>query len=452
MRSGRTMQSNAMARILSLSTILALAFFFLALPAIMPARAAVEIQEVTSQKGITAWLVEDHTIPIVTIRFAFEGGSTQDPAGKEGIANLMTGLFDEGAGDLESAKFQQALDVAGAEMSFSASRDAIYGSMRLLAENQREALDLLRLAINEPRFDQPPIDRIRSQIKSRLLSQSRDPQYEAQREFAKALYGEHPYARPDQGTAETLDSITEEDLKAFHDRLFARGRLHVAVVGAIGPEDLKRELDALFGDLPEEPDLLPVEHVAPRLDQRIPIAYDLPQSTIHVVYPGVSRKDSEFFPAYLMNEILGGGTFSSRLFEEVREKRGLAYGVGSDLISRKYSEALMIGTATRPDRANEALKIILDEARRMAAEGPTQEELDAAKRYVIGAYAINNLDSSSVIARTLVNLQIEDLGIDYIDRRVELINAVTRDQVLAAAQRLLQAEPAIMILGPEPQE
>src|SRR5690606_28547392 len=159
----------------------------------------VEIQKVTSQKGVTAWLVEDHTIPIVTIRVAFEGGSTQDPAGKEGIANLMTGPFDEGAGDLESAECQQALDGAGAEMSFSASRDAIYGSMRLLAENQREALDLLRLAINEPRFDQPPIDRIRSQIKSRLLSQSRDPQYEAQRKFAKALYGEHPYARPDQG-------------------------------------------------------------------------------------------------------------------------------------------------------------------------------------------------------------------------------------------------------------
>lgn len=452
MRNGRIMQSNVMARIASLSAVLALSIFFLTLPAIVPARAAVEIQKVTSEKGVTAWLVEDYTIPIVTIRFAFEGGSTQDPDGKEGIANLMTGLFDEGAGDLESAKFQQALDIAGAEMSFDASRDAIYGSMRLLAEKRREALDLLRLAINEPRFDQPPIDRIRSQIKSRLLSQSRDPEYKAQREFAKALYGDHPYSRPDEGTAETLDSVTADDLKAFHERIFARGKLHVAVVGAIGPEDLKRQLDALFGDLPEKPDLLPVQHVAPRLDQKIPIAYDLPQSTIHVVYPGIARKDPEFFPAYIMNEILGGGTFSSRLFEEVREKRGLAYGVGSDLISRKYSESLMIGTATRPDRADEALKIILEETGRMAAEGPTQEELDAAKRYVIGAYAINNLDSSSAIARTLVDLQIEDLGIDYIDRRVELINAVTREQVFAAARRLLQAEPAIMVLGPEPQE
>ncbi len=427
---------------------LLLSIVFLTLPAVVATRAAVAIQEVRSAGGITAWLVEDYTVPIVAIRFAFRGGSTQDPAGKEGLANLMSGLFDEGAGDLDSDAFQQTLDDAGAEMRFSAGRDHFYGSMRVLADQRGEAFGLLRLAVTQPRFQQGPVDRIRSQIVAGIVAGARDPDRAAQVAWSQAIYGEHPYARRNEGTEATLASITLDDLRAQHQRLFARSELRIGVVGAIDAETLKAELDRVFGDLPAEPELSPVAQVDLKLGQEIEVAYDLPQTSLRLAYPGIERKDPQFFAAYLMNEVLGGGTFSSRLFEEVREKRGLAYSVGSSLINNEYSTGLLISTATRSDRAAETLDVIRGEVARMAAEGPTEAELAAAKKYVVGAYAINNLNSSSAIASTLVELQLDELGIDYIDRRAAQIDAVTLDEARAAAKRLLSAEPAIMVVGP----
>lgn len=430
---------------------LLLSIVFLTLPAVMAARAAVAIQEVRSAGGITAWLVEDYTVPIVAIRFAFPGGSTQDPTGKEGLANLMSGLFDEGAGELDSDAFQQRLDDAGAELRFSAGRDHFYGSMRVLAEQRAEAFGLLGLAVTQPRFDQGPVDRIRSQIVAGIVAGARDPDRAAQVAWSQAIYGDHPYARRNEGTEAALASISLDDLHAQHRRLFARSQLKVAVVGAIDAATLKGELDRIFGTLPAEPELKPVAKVDLKLGQEIDVAYDLPQTSLRLAFPGIERKDPQFFAAYLMNEVLGGGTFSSRLFEEVREKRGLAYSVGSSLVNNEYSTGLVISTATRSDRAAETLEVIRREVARMAAEGPTEAELEAAKKYVVGAYAINNLNSSSAIATTLVELQLDDLGIDYIQKRAAQIDAVTLEQARAAAKRLLSAEPAVMVVGPAAQ-
>lgn len=416
---------------------------------IAPAQAAVKIQEVTSASGVTAWLVEDYSVPIVAVNFAFEGGSTQDPVGKEGLAELMSGLFDEGAGDMPRAAFQEALDLSGAEMSFNVSPDAFFGSLRTLAEDREEAFRLLQQAVNQPRFDAEPLARIRAQMIARIEARANDPDQAASIAWANAIYGDHPYARRSEGTPETLAAIGEDDLKAMHRALFARENLVVGVVGAIDAETLRTELDRVFGALPEKPIARPVGRVEPRLDQYIGVSFPVPQARLRLAYPGVERKDPRFFAAYMMNHVLGGGTFSSRLFDEVREKRGLAYGVGSSLVNRDLSSALVIGTSTRADRARETLQVIRDVIARMAAEGPTEQELADAKAYIVGSYAINNLDSSGAIARTLVQLQMDDLGIDYIDRRAELIEAVTLDEVKAAARDLLSAEPAIMILGPD---
>lgn len=427
-----------------------LALVFLVLPAIAPARAEVRIQEVKSQSGVTAWLVEDYSLPIIAIRFAFEGGSTQDPVGKEGLANLMTGLFDEGAGDLDSEAFQIQLDDAGAEMGFGASRDYIYGSMRMLAERKDEALALLQLAIERPRFDAAPIERIRAQIVSGIVSSAKDPETAAQYRWATALYGDHPYSRRDEGTEQSLATITADDLRAFHKANFARENLRVAVVGAIDAETLRGELDRLFSGLPEKPALQSVNYVKPKLAQEVRVDYVLPQATLQLAYPGIEREEPEFFGAVLMNHVLGGGSFSSRLFEEVRERRGLTYGISSSIVNHEHAAALVIGTSTRADKADETLAVIRDVVRRMAEEGPTEAELEAAKKYLIGSYAINNLDSSSSIAATLVELQTEDLGIDYIDRRAGLINAVTLEDARAAARKLLSAEPAVLVVGGKP--
>jgi zinc protease len=425
-----------------------LAFFFVTFPALGPAHSAVEIQEVRSEGGITAWLVEDYTVPIVAMKFIFEGGSTQDPEGKEGLANLMTGLFDEGAGELDADTFQLELDDAGAEMGFNAGRDAITGGMRTLAETREGAFGLLKLALTQPRFDQVPIDRIRAQIVAGIQARARDPETAARIAFAEAVYGDHPYARRSEGTPETLAAITSDDLRRLHTRLFARDNLIVGVVGAIDAETLKTELDRVFGDLPAKADLMPVADVEPKLGQNVSVDYPLAQTSLQLAYRGISRDDPQFFPALLMNHVLGGGAFSSRLFDEVREKRGLAYGVGSSLINSRHSDALLIGTATDPGRADEVLSVIQEAVAKMAAEGPTEAELEEAKRYLLGSYAINNLDSSNAIANTLVGLQFEELGIDYIQRRPALIEAVTREQAAAQARRLLSDAPAVLTIGP----
>ncbi|MDR6434428.1 zinc protease [Brucella pseudogrignonensis] len=408
---------------------------------------AIEIQEVVSPKGIKAWLVEDNSVPLVSMRFSFKGGASQDPSGKEGLANLMTGLFDEGAGDLDSDSFQERIDNLGGEMSFSASPDTVSGSIRMLAENRKPVTDLLALSVNKPRFDQDAIDRIRQQVVASLEASQRNPSTIASRKFADVLYGNHPYARPDEGTIKSLQSITRDDLVNFHRKNFARDKLTVGVVGSINAKDLGEMLDEVFGDLPATAELVPVPDAKLALGTTTSLSFDMPQTSISFVYPAVPRKDDEFFAAYLMNHILGGG-FTSRLYAEVREKRGLAYSVSSSMSLRDHVSALTISTATRPEKAQESLKIIREQVGKMASDGPTEAELAAAKSYLKGSYAVNNLDSSISIADTLVGLQEADLDRDYIDKRNELIDAVTLDQVKAIAKKLLEAEPAILIFGP----
>lgn len=408
---------------------------------------AIEIQEVVSPKGIKAWLVEDSSVPLISMRFSFKGGTSQDPSGKEGLANLMTGLFDEGAGDLDSDSFQERIDNLGAEMSFSASADSVSGNIRMLAENRDTVNGLLALAVNKPRFDQDAIDRIRQQVVASLEASQRNPSTIASRKFSEVLYGSHPYGRPDEGTIKSLQSISREDLVNFHRKNFARDRLTIGVVGSINAKDLGEMLDKVFGDLPANAELVPVPDAKLALGTTTSLSFDMPQTSISFVYPAVARKDPEFFASYLMNHILGGG-FTSRLYAEVREKRGLAYSVSSSMALRDHVSALTISTATRPEKAQESLKIIREQVAAMANDGPTEAELAAAKSYLKGSYAVNNLDSSVSIADTLVGLQEAGLDRDYIDRRAELIDAVTLDQVKAIAKKLLEAEPAILIFGP----
>lgn len=417
----------------------------------LPAQAEVQFQEITSPKGIKAWLMEDHSLPLITIRFAFDGGTTQDPIGKEGLANLMTALFDEGAGDLDSDAFQVALDNVGAEMSFVADNDAIYGAMRLLTEHREEALDLLKLAIEAPRFDQNPIDRMRAQIVAGIVAAAQDPSTAAQNLWAQTLYGDHPYARRREGTPETLAGVTKDDLRALHQAIFARANLHVGIVGDIDAEGAAQMLDLLFGTLPEQPKLTPIADIEPVLGQELEVNYPLPQTAIYLAYPGIRRDAPDYFAAYLMNEILGGGSILSRLTAEVREKRGLSYNITSALLNFEHTEMLIIGTATRADRAEETLAVAQDVIARLAAEGPTEAELASAKKYVIGSFPIKELNSSSAIANTLVSPNLRNLGIDHLTRRAEMIDAVSVADVKAVAAKLLGVKPTTLLIGPEAQ-
>ncbi|WAP70198.1 M16 family metallopeptidase [Jiella pelagia] len=410
---------------------------------------AVDIQEVTSPGGIKALLVEDHSNPLIAVNFAFKGGgSTQDPDGKEGLSNLLTGLLDEGAGDIESADFQAKLDDLGVSMSFDTSYDNFTGSFRTITDFEDEAFDLLHLALTEPRFDEEPVNRIRGQIVTGILADRNNPEEIASKVFRETVFAGHPYSRPDEGTPESLANISAEDLEAFRNRVFAKDDLVVGVVGDITPEQLGKRLDQVFGSLNETADLTPVPMAEPVLGKTVNYDIAVPQTNIRVAMPGVMRSDDDFFAAYLMNHILGGGSFTSRLYEEIREKRGLAYGAYSYLASYDHGALLGIGTATRADAAPQTVDIIRLELQSMAEKGPTPEELEKAKAYVKGSYAVRNLDSSLAVAQTLVGIQLDDLGKDYIDERQALIDAVTLDDVKAAAKKLLDVSPTVVTVGP----
>lgn len=409
-----------------------------------PALAAVDIQRIVSPKGIEAWLVEEHTVPVVAVSFAFEGGSAQDPDGKAGVAYMLSGLLDEGAGDLDSRAFQTALDASSIGLSFDASRDVFSGSLRTLSANLDEAVRLTRLALNEPRFDAEPVERIRSQILTGIRSGERDPGEIASREMMAAVFGPHPYADPNEGTAESVPAITVEDLRTYKDKIIARDNLKVAVVGDIDPAAAGAMLDALFGDLPVKANRIGIADVAPSTARTIDVEMPIPQAVIQVAGNGLMRDDPDFITASVASYILGGGSFSSRLYKEIREKRGLAYSVWLGLIPLDHAGLWFVSTSTRADKADEVVALIEDEVRRFAEEGPSEEELADAKAYLIGSYPLR-FDTSQDIADQLLAIQLENLGIDYIDRRNDLIAAVTIEDIRRVSKRLFGGEDRVVV-------
>ena len=427
-------------------TLAALATFFVlfAFAVLVRPVHATEIQRVVSPGGIEAWLVEDHTIPLISVNFGFTGGAAQDPEGKEGLANLMSTLLDEGAGDLDSQAFQTRLEDLNVELGFSAGRDSFSGRMKTLTANRDDAFDMLRLAITAPHFDGEAIDRMRTRLIAGIRNNSRDPNSVASIAWSALAFPDHPYGRRTEGTEETLLSITHDDLATAHAHMLARDNLKIAVVGAIDADTLAGLLDTTFGGLPEKAELADIPDVSPRTGLTENIDMDVPQTVIRLGLPGIKRDDPDFMPAYIMNHILGGGSFSSRLYLEVREKRGLAYSVWSYLLPLDHTGMLLAGTATRSETAGQTLKIMEDEIARMAKDGPTQEELDKAKSYLTGSYALR-FDTSGKIASQLVGIQMENLGIDYINKRNDLIAAVTLDDVKRVARELLASDKVTIV-------
>jgi zinc protease len=408
---------------------------------------ATTIERVVSPGGIEAWLVREPAVPLIAIDFAFAGGAVQDPSGKSGTANLAASLLDEGAGDLDSKAFQDRLERKAIELSFRAERDTIRGGMRTLVENRDEAFELLRLSLTAPRFDAADVEINRAQILSILRRKTTSPGDIASRRWWETAFEGHPYGRPVDGTLESVPSITIDDLKAYAHRVLARQNLKIAVVGDIDADTLKPLLDRVFGALPEKSDLASIDNVTPQgQGRRIVVNLDVPQAVVDFGGPGIARKDPDFMAAYIVNNILGGGTFSSRLYQEVREKRGLAYSVSDSLVWLDHAAVFIGGTATRADRTGEALDVIGNEIHRLAETGPTAAELAEAKNYLNSSFALN-LDTSSKIAALLVQLQLDDLGIDYITKRSAMIGAVTLDDARRVAKRLLDGGLLVTVVG-----
>jgi zinc protease len=408
---------------------------------------ATPIERVISPGGIEAWLVHEPSVPVIAMDFAFRGGANQDPAVKPGVAYQVAALLDEGAGEIDGNQFHQMLQQRAIELSFRAQRDYFYGSLRLLREHRDQGFDMLRLALNEPRFENSAIERIRAQVLTILRRETTSPNDIATRLWWRTAYPNHPYGRPLNGTLESAALIGLEDLRDYKRRVLARDNLKVAVVGDIDAATLGPALDRIFGALPAKAELTPVETtILQGVGQRVAVELDVPQTVLYFGGRGIMRKDPDYVAAFVVNHILGGGSFSSRLYNEVRDKRGLAYTVSSSINTLDHTALAIVATATRADRAAESISVIEAEIRKLAEHGVTQEELDKTKSFLKGSYPLR-FDTSTKLAGQLLAIQLEDLGIDYIRRRNSLIDAVTLEDAQRVAKRLFEGGLLVTVVG-----
>lgn len=418
--------------------------------ALTPGSGLAEIIPVVSPGGIEAWQVRSDFVPLIALAFTFEGGAAQDPPGREGAMQLLSRLLDEGAGPYSSDAFQEKLAEHAIELNFTSGPDAIGGSLKTLVSHADEAFALLRLAVTEPRFDEDAVERVRAQTLAGLRYQANDPGTLASRRFIREAFPGHPYGHPSSGTLESIAAITRDDLVDLHKRVLATAKLKIAAVGALGEAELGARLDAAFGDLPKTPrlSLIAPAPLSGRGTRHV-VDLDVPQSVIRFGFGGVSWRDPDFIPTYVLNHILGGGAFTSRLFQEVREQRGLAYSVGTSLVSYRHAAMTWGYTATKNERVEECLDVIGQEMKKLRDTPPDQEELEKAKAYLTGSYALS-FDTSTKIAHQLVQIAFEDLGLDYIRRRNDLVAAVTQDDIRRVSERAIGDCSMLVVIAGRP--
>lgn len=395
------------------------------------------VQTVRSASGVEAWLVEEHSLPLIAVDFAFDGGATRDPENEAGAAYLVSGLLDEGAGDLDAEAFQGKLADHAINLGFDARRDDFHGQVQTLSTHRDIAFELLALALNAPRFDTGSVARVKAQVVAGLQRQAQNPETMCRNALFAAAYPGHPYGRPERGDVDSVSRLEPAGLKSLSSALLGRAGLKIVVVGDITAAELAERLDQVFGALPAGmPRVLPEEPIPLQgLGETHVIDLDVPQTVIRFVGPGLTWHDPDFIAGSVLNHILGGSAFTSRLFLEVREKRGLAYGVSSSLLPLRESAMLVGGTATKNDRAAESMAVIREEMRKLAIEGPSEHEVEEAKRYIIGSYPLR-FDTSPKIAGELLNLAIRGDGPDYLGERNKLFAAVTLEDVKRVAGRL----------------
>ncbi|MEJ5219722.1 pitrilysin family protein [Cognatishimia sp. D5M38] len=418
--------------------------------AALPARAEIDIKEVTSPGGITAWLVEEPSIPFVALELRFRGGGTLDLPGKRGATNLMVGLLEEGTGDMDARDFAKATEELAAQFGYRAYDESIALSAKFLTENRDEAIALFRKSVVEPRFDQVSIDRVREQVLSGIRSDAKDPNRIASAKFDELAFGDHPYGSSMDGTEDSVLGLTRDDIIDAHRGALALDRVYVSAVGDITAEELGVMLDDLLMGLPETGAAFAGPAEFSLAGGQTIVDFATPQSVALFGHEGIERDDPDFFAAFLLNTIMGGSSFDNRLMEEVREKRGLTYGIGTYLIAMDQAELYLGSVASANDRVMQAVDVVKSEWARMASEGPTPEELDAAKAYLTGAYPLR-FDGNAAIANIMVGMQMDDLGLDYIAGRNDKVRAVTLEDVRRVAARLMRPEDLHFVIVGQPE-
>jgi zinc protease len=414
--------------------------FMAALLASLSPAFAFEAREVTSKSGLKAWLVEDHSIPLVAMDFSLEGGSASDPEGKDGRANFLSGMLNEGAGDMDGPAFQARIDELAVRMDFGVGPDRFSGALQTISSNQKEAFRLLGLALAKPTFPADSLERVRQQLLQSVQQRDFSPGSIAYRKVSEISFPEQPYSRRSLGTAQTIASLSRDDLVAAHHQLIRRSGLTVSFVGDVTPQEAANILDNVFGTLPNAAPPKPVADTSVAVGPALAvIPYNNPQTIVMFQQRGILDTDKDYMAANVMMEILGGDSLRSRLNEEVRVKRGLTYGISFDLQSFPHAGVLMGSFSSVNDKAAEALQATRDAIRHMEQDGPTQQELDEIKTYLTGSYALR-FDSTGKIAGFLTALQERGRPINFANIRNNLIEAVTLQQVKDVARKLLDPD------------
>jgi zinc protease len=409
-----------------------------------------DVQSVTSPGGISAWLVEDYSEPMFSLRFAFPGGSAQDPPGKEGLGNFLTLLLGHGAGNLNAVEFARAVADLAIKVQFTPGPDALGVSIEALSETRNEVAELVGLALARPRFEHETVERVRRRLLSFHGREARGPRLVADHEWIAVAFAGHPYARKGAGTPESVSAITVADLETYHRRLFAKDHLKVVAAGDITTDELGEFLDRLFGELPAKAELTDVPALPEVLGGRLRVAeLNVPQSVVTFGTRVVSYDSPDYISAFVLCRILGGSSTTSTLGREVRSKRGLAYEVRAWLEHWGRVAVLRGRVSSRNDAVGESLDIVRAEMQRLTDGEISQDELDAAKRYLIGHRPLV-FESTPKIASQLLSRAMAGFSIDHFNGGRDFIADVTLDDVKRVAKYLLDPENLIVSIAGSP--
>jgi zinc protease len=409
---------------------------------------ALTVEEIVSPKGIKAWLVQEHSVPLIALKFALAGGASQDPSGKEGLATMVADLLTEGAGELSEEAFKAQVSALGMRLSLSAGRDAIYGGLDTLSKRFAPSAELLRLALTAPRFEEDAIERVRSQRLTDLAIAANEPNRVAVERWYQEAFPGNAYGRPADGTPQSVARIVRDDLTGQHAKLFARDVLKVVIVGDIDKAAAAVALDSIFGDLPERAKVNLLVKVEPRAAAApVVVERELPSATAAFGLASIASDHADFPALEVLNHIIGSGDFDAVLTEEIRVKRGLAYSVQTALVHDSITSLLLGAFSTKNDTMGSALDVLKEVLVKTARDGPNPGQFENAKRYLTGSFLLD-FDTNAKVAGSLLSIWVDGEGPDYLKRRNQKIDAVTLADVKRVARDVLKTDAlSVTIVG-----
>jgi zinc protease len=422
-------------------------FFAVFVPATASFAAGPLGKRIVLDNGMVLLLSEKHEIPMVTVNMAISAGSTAEPADKPGLASITAALLTQGTTRRTAGQIQREIDFIGGSLSVSGGSDFASARMRVLKKDVRTGLDLLSDVLLDPVFDQKEIDRQVKETLAEIRRQKEDPGVVAAQAFAKAVYGGHPYGRTNEEEAAYLPKLTRADVRAFYSERYAPDDAVIAVVGDVTEQEITGLLNEYFKAWKKKARPLPASVAPPVIGKTEVIKIDksVAQANIDMGNLGISREDPDFYAVTVMNFILGGGGFSSRLMDTIRDNEGLAYDVHSWFSARKEPGAFTVSIQTKNESANEVIAETIRQLRRMQSGLVSEKELADAKAYLTGSFPLK-MDTSAKIAGMLVATELYGLGLDYPRKYPGLINKVTREQVREAARKYLRPDKMAIVV------